>query len=91
MFYEAPGLCTSWPLKEPQVIDRLRTLSARPITRWLRRPRALVVRAWAWLCAHTNDLDEKQRCLTAILELDPELEWAQLALYQVRQRQAQMN
>ena len=60
-------------------------------TRCLRRPRALVVRAWAWLCAHTDDLDEKQRCLTAIVELDPELEWAQLALEQMRQRQAQMN
>ena len=68
-----------------------RTLSARLITRWLRRPRALVVRAWAWLCAHTDDLEEKRRCLTAILELDPELEWAQLALQHVRHRQAQMN
>ncbi len=56
-----------------------------------RRPRVLVVCAWAWRCAHTDDLDEKQRCLKAILELDPELEWAQLALQQVRERQVQMN
>jgi hypothetical protein len=69
----------------------LRTLSARLITRLLHRPRALVVRAWAWLCTHTDDLDEKRRCLRAILQLDPELEWAQLALEQVRHRQAQMN
>ena len=55
------------------------TISARLITRWLRRPHALVVRAWAWLCAHTDNLDEKQRCLTATLALDPEPEWAQLA------------
>ena len=71
--------------------NSLRTLSARLITRWLRRPQKLVVRAWAWLCAHTDDPGEKARCLTAILELDPELEWAQLALRQVQQRQAQMN
>jgi hypothetical protein len=73
------------------MINDLRTLSADLITRYLRRPRALVVRAWAWLCANTNDLDEKHRCLTAILELQPDLEWAQLALRQVRYRQAQMN
>jgi hypothetical protein len=69
----------------------LRTLSAHLLTRWLRRPRALVVRAWVWLCAHTEDLDEKRRCLEAILELDSKLEWAQLALQQVRHRQAHMN
>jgi hypothetical protein len=73
------------------VIAHLRTLSARLITRWLRRPRALVVRAWFWLASHVGSLDEKRRCLMAILELDPELEWAQLALQQVRHRQARMN
>jgi hypothetical protein len=46
-----------------------------------------VVRAWAWLCAHTDDLDEKQRCLTAIFDLDPEPEWAQLALRLALQQQ----
>jgi hypothetical protein len=30
------------------MIDHRRTLSARPVTRWLRRLRALVVRAWFW-------------------------------------------
>jgi len=69
---------------ERNATDYLRTLSARLITRWLRWPRALVVRAWAWLFARTDDLDEKQRCLTAIVELDPEQEWAQLALQRVR-------
>ena len=38
-------------------------------------PRALVVRVWAWLCAHTNSLDEKRRCPEcpeAVLGLRPE-------------------
>jgi hypothetical protein len=61
------------------------------VTRGRRSPRALVARAWAWLCAHTEDLNEKRRCLTAIVELDPKLEWAQLAIQHVRHRQAQMN
>lgn len=73
------------------MLNHLRTLSARLITRWLRRPRVVVIRAWAWRCAHTDDLEEKRRCLTAILELDPELEWAQLALLDVQQRQARAN
>jgi hypothetical protein len=61
-------------------IDCLRTLSARPITRRLRRPRALVVRAWAWLAAQTNDLAEQVRCLEAIVGLGPSLDWAQAAV-----------
>ena len=32
------------------------------------------VRAWAWLCASADDLDEKQRCLETILELEQGLE-----------------
>ena len=62
------------------LLNRFRTHSARFATRYLPGPRVLVVRAWAWLCAQTDDLDEKRRCLEAILELDPDLEWAQLAL-----------
>ena len=70
--------------REGNVIDPFHIPSARfTTTRWLRHPRALVIRAWAWLCAHTDDLDEKLRCLTAILELEPELEWAQSAPRQV--------
>jgi hypothetical protein len=45
--------------QETNILTHLCTLYARLITRWLRRPRALVVRAWAWLCAHTDDLDEE--------------------------------
>ena len=46
----------------------LRTLSAPLIVRWLRRPRALVVRGGFWIGARTDDVEEKQRCLEAILE-----------------------
>jgi len=38
------------------MINYLRTVSARFITRWLPGRRALVVRAWTWLCANTDDL-----------------------------------
>ena len=62
------------------MIDRLRTLLARIVTHWLLGPRELLIRAWAWLCADTDDLDEKHRCLEAILELDPDLERANQGL-----------
>ena len=52
------------------MLNYFRTLSARLITRHLRRPRALVVRAWFWLAAQTSDLSEKRRCLEAILALE---------------------
>ena len=50
------------------VTDYLRTLSVCLITRWSRRPRALVVRERVWLVSHMGNLDEKQRCLDALLE-----------------------
>ena len=56
--------------------DRLRTLSARLITRYLRWPRALVVRAWFWLAVQNEDLHEKRRCMEAILKLEPGNQWA---------------
>ena len=69
------------------MICHLRALSARLITRWRIGPPILQVRAWAWLCANTEDLHEKRRCLEAILDLDPDLEWACEALLRVRHRQ----
>jgi len=63
------------------MINRLRIISARLVTRWPPGLRGLVVRAWAWLCANTNDLAEKQRCLEAILELEPGLEQVQVAFW----------
>ena len=42
--------------------------------------RRLRIRAWAWLAAHTDDLEEQMRCLKAVVALDPDLVWAQAAL-----------
>jgi hypothetical protein len=60
--------------------NHLRTFLARLAVRWLPGPRELLVRAWAWLCAETDDLSEKQYCLEEILDLDRDLVWAQVAL-----------
>jgi hypothetical protein len=62
--------------RKRQLIDWLRTLLARLITRHGVGPRNLQIRAWAWLAAETDDLAEKRRCLEAIMALD----WAQAAL-----------
>lgn len=67
--------------------DTLRTLSARLITGWRIGPRALQVRAWEWLCANTEDLREKQRCLEAILDLEPDSAWVSELLQRVLQLQ----
>jgi len=68
------------------MIDRLRTLPAKLIVEHLRRLRPLVIRAWFWLAAQADDLEEKRRCLNAVLELDPENEPATLALLVFDQR-----
>jgi hypothetical protein len=62
------------------MVDRLRTLMARFITRWLQGPPTLLIRAWAWLCSETDDLSKKQYCLKRILEIDSTLEWVHQAL-----------
>jgi len=58
----------------------LRTALARLIVRHLRHPRCLVIPAWLWLGAEADDLEEKRRCLEAILQLDPDNEPASVAL-----------
>ena len=68
------------------MIARLRSLSARCITRYLPGPRVLLVRAWAWLAAETDDLADKERCLEVILHLESDAEWARVALRGVRHR-----
>jgi hypothetical protein len=65
------------------VLDKLRTFSARIITRHGIGPRSLQIRAWAWSVAETDDLAEQKRCLEAIVALDPSLDWAQAALTRV--------
>ena len=62
------------------ILDRLRTLLAKFIVKHLTRPRALVVQTWLWLAAKSQDVEDKRRCLNAVLELDPENEPASLAL-----------
>jgi len=68
------------------MLDRLRSLLARFIVKYLRGPRPLVVRAWPWLAAGAETLEEKRRCLNAVLHLDPENEPATLALLVLDQR-----
>jgi hypothetical protein len=46
----------------------------------VRHPRPLVLQSWLWLAAETENLEEKRRCLDAVLLLDPENEPASLAL-----------
>jgi hypothetical protein len=44
-----------------------------------------VVRAWLWLAAEADDIEEKRHCLNAVLQLDPENEPATLALLVLNQ------
>jgi len=68
------------------VVDRFRTLLAKFIASGVTRPRPLVVQAWLWLAAEAGDIEDKRRCLNAILELNPDNEPASLALLVLDQR-----
>ena len=65
------------------MVDRLRTLAARVIAGHFPRARSLVVAAWSWLAAGTDDLEEKRRCLEEVLGLDPDNKSARIALLAV--------
>jgi hypothetical protein len=54
--------------------DRFRTALARFAIEHLARPRRLLIRAWFWPAAHTDNPEEKPRCVNGILALDPENE-----------------
>ena len=54
------------------MLDKLRTLLAKLIVKHLTRPLLLVIHAWLWLASDTDDVEEKWRCLQAVLELNPE-------------------
>ncbi len=69
------------------VIDKLRTVLAKFIFRDLTRPRQLVIRAWLWLAAETDALDEQRRCLEAVLELNSDSQAARAGLARLHQRQ----
>lgn len=67
--------------------DYLRTQLARLITKYLRHPHPLAIRGWLWLTAETDDLEEKRRCLEAVLELSPESQSARAGLALLHQRE----
>ena len=54
----------------------------------IREPLSLLVAAWRWLAAEADDLDEKRRCLEAILALEPDNERAYMALLWVLRQQS---
>ena len=69
------------------VLDHVRSLIATFAVRHLRRPRSLVIQAWLWLAADTDDVEEKWRCLQAVLELNPEHQVARGASVLLFQRE----
>jgi len=54
------------------VLDHLRSLIAALVVRYLHRPRPLVIRAWLFVAAEADNLEDKRRCLHAVLQLDRE-------------------
>lgn len=68
------------------MLDTFRTLLAKFIVRHLIRRRPLVIRAWFSLAAEAGDIEDKRRCLKAILQLDPANEAASLAMLLLDQR-----
>ena len=68
------------------MLDTSRTLLATIIVSRLTRPRPLIIRAWLWLAAEADNLEEKRRCLNAVLRLDPDNEPASLALLLLDQK-----
>lgn len=69
------------------MINYIRTLLARLIVRYLSRTRSLLVAAWGWLAAETDDLDRKQIYLEVILALEPDNEQAHTAFMWVQHQQ----
>jgi len=68
------------------MIDRLRTILAWSIAKRVTNPRALIISAWLWLAAKSEDTEEKRRCLNAVLQPEPENEPATWALLLFDQR-----
>jgi hypothetical protein len=68
-------------------VDKLRTLLARFIVADFTRATIFVVRSWFWLAAETQGIQEKRRCVNAVLRLDPENEPASLLLLHFDRRQ----
>ena len=73
------------------MINYLRTLSARLVTRYRIGPKILQMRAWGWLCGQAETVDEKIACMEKVLEIDPKCEWAIEALRFFRWQQTRAN
>ena len=54
------------------MVDEFRTLLAKLIVEYLPGPRPLVIHAWLWLAAETDDAVDKWCFLQAVLQLNPE-------------------
>jgi len=46
-----------------------------------------VIRAWFWLAAESDDVEEERRCVEALPELDPEHQATQAGLVLLHHRQ----
>ena len=69
------------------MLDKIRTLLAKLIVQHLNRPLFLVIHAWLWLASDTDDVEEKWRCLQAVLQLNPEHQAARAASALLFQRE----
>ena len=69
------------------MLDRFRTLLAKLVVHHLNRPLLLVIHAWLWLASETDDVEEKWRCLQAVLALNPEHQAARAARAPLFQRE----
>ena len=61
------------------MIDKFRTLLAKLMVEYLARPRPLVIHAWLWLAAETDDVEEEWLFPQAVLQLNPEHQAARAA------------
>ena len=69
------------------MLDHLRAILAKFIVRHLTRPLLLVIHAWLWLAAETDDVEQKWLFLQAVLELNPEHQAARAASALLFQRE----
>jgi len=75
-------VCATIPTAaEPKELQtKLRTQLAKLIVTHVMRPKFAVVQAWLWLAAEAQDMEDKRRCLNAVLALDPSNEPASLGV-----------
>jgi len=54
------------------MLDDFRATLAHFMVEHFARRRSVVVGAWHWLAAEADEVEEKKRCVWAILDLDPD-------------------